>query len=289
MFTWFNMGRKSSTNSSEFKISDLEYIDRPIEGCITSVVGRRPYQEDRYCIVRYNDILLYGVFDGHGGYKVAENLTRLLPIYIFKELDGINLSNESRVAAAINKAYLKLDRYFFDNEYAEGSTAVISLVINSKIYLINLGDSRCLIVQNGKVLRATQDHKPNSFGEISRIKSTGSFVSNGIIPRVGGLLAVSRSFGDMELKTRSGQKVYLGENAPVSPLPSVTKFNIPSNTQDIYIVMATDGLWDVLSNQEVASLLGSYGSNVGQFCQAAIRAAEERGSSDNITILTEKI
>ena len=288
-FMLLSMGKRSYSGSSDFNISDLEYLKQPIKGEVVSVVGGRPYQEDRYCIVRYNDIILYGVFDGHGGHRVAESLTRLLPIYIFKELHEVNLSNQNRVNSAINKAFLKLDKYFFDNEYTEGSTAVVAMVINSKIYIINLGDSRCLLVKNGKVLQATQDHKPNSFAELIRVKSTGSFVSNVGTPRLGGMLTVSRSVGDMELKTRDGQKVYLGENAPVSPLPSVSKYNVTTNGGQVYLVMATDGLWDVLSNQEIASLLATNQGNVNEFFKAALGVAEARGSTDNITILVEKI
>ena len=106
------------------------------------------------------------------------------------------------------------------------------------------------------------DHKPDSPGEITYIESHGGFVS-GSPARVNGILAISRSIGVQELSR------FVRSEADFFSL-SLTK-----STKRL--VIATDGIWDVLSNQEVAEL-----SETGP--DEVINEASRRGGRDNMAV-----
>lgn len=88
------------------------------------------------------------------------------------------------------------DRY---NEVAKssGAVAVSCFIAGNQIYCINLGDCRAVLCRNGKAIDLSQDHKAGLQSEIIRVKQAGGYVVGG---RVAGRLAVSRAFGDHELK-----------------------------------------------------------------------------------------
>ena len=103
-------------------------------------------------------------------------------------------------------------------------------------YTINLGDSR-MIVYNSKNEIAellTRDHRPNDPEEQKRILSTpGGFIEDG---RVNGKSQVTRSLGDSALTPY------------VSCMPDVSY--APIDADDDFVVLASDGLWDVFQGDE---------------------------------------
>mmetsp|Transcript_30706 Transcript_30706/g.22361 ORF Transcript_30706/g.22361 Transcript_30706/m.22361 type:complete len:139 (-) Transcript_30706:281-697(-) len=117
-----------------------------------------------------------------------------------------------------------------------GSTACVALIrkegAHSVLYVANVGDTRAILSKSGKAERMSVDHKPDNIDENNRIKQ-----ANGVIvgDRVGGVLAVTRAFGDHALK-KDGLIV----------LPSVTKYIL--KPFDKYLVIASDGIWDELSD-----------------------------------------
>ena len=84
--------------------------------------------------------------------------------------------------------------------------------------------------------------------ERQRIQDAGGTV---LIQRVNGSLAVSRALGDFEYKNNANRRP---DQQLVSPEPEITYFNRSSPAQVAFIVLACDGIWDVLSNEE----LGTY-------------------------------
>jgi len=109
----------------------------------------------------------------------------------------------------------------------------------------NLGDSRCVFYKKDEVIPMSIDQKPNKPKEKKRIEDSGSCVMFG---RVNGSLAVSRAFGDYRYKNKENLKP---EEQSVIAFPEVKqeKFDI-SNELNI-LVLACDGLWDVMKNEEV--------------------------------------
>jgi hypothetical protein len=150
------------------------------------------------------------------------------------------------------------------------------------IYVANCGDSRAVLCRDGGALALTDDHKAAREDETARVEAAGGQILfwNGV--RVMGLLAVSRAIGDHSLRPY------------VIAEPEVTI--VARHPSDEVLVMASDGLWDVMSNQEAVTLakkcLGrarSRGSTRQSAARVAAtvltRAAVDRGSRDNVTVV----
>jgi protein phosphatase 2C len=158
-------------------------------------------------------------------------------------------------------------------------------------WCVVVGDSRCIIVQRGgRTVPLSNDHKPNRPDEMRRISALGGKVTFKNIPRVEGVLAVSRALGDMKL------------HPYVTCEPEFTARRLEPN--DLFMVMASDGLWDVMTNEDVGRFVHkkylTFSRDVGptasaaspkkyykQFVYLAKQLCEEAsilGSGDNITV-----
>lgn len=253
------------------KISAME-IDR---GIVVTRIGRAG--EDRYTVnVLDNGIKLYGVFDGHAGATVAIALVKKLPSRLSERLASVDLNNHNRVAKEIIDSYLDLDKELASLGLTAGSTAIVALVVGNMIYMINLGDSKGLIVSGRKgVILETSDHKPGDPSEMQRIQQIGGNVIHSDTYRIDDMLAVSRSFGDFSLK-KSGKVMSYTPEGWVSAVPDIYTYEIDSN--DLYIILATDGLWDAFTADQVYSYLLTHSVE-----QLVTDAATK--TTDDITVL----
>eukprot|EP00897_Mesotaenium_endlicherianum_P003889 jgi/Mesen1/3528/ME000197S02550 len=188
------------------------------------------------------------VFDGHGGPNVSEFLKKALwPAYKQKLASG-----GDPVRATVD-AYLEVDletiaapKGLFGMMRERGmggpkcgATAATAVLLSSpeglKVVAANAGDSRVVLARAGKALQLSVDHKVYKAGGVWR---------------VGGLLALSRAFGDVYLKDwsdglRDGARGGFGLTAE----PSVTVESLTA--EDKLLILGTDGLFDFVSNQEV--------------------------------------
>jgi len=121
-----------------------------------------------------------------------------------------------------------------------GSTACVVLITTDKIYCANSGDSRGVMKSDGKPKALSEDHKPDNFNELSRIKKAHHIVEDS---RVDGNLALSRAFGDFQYKDQKNMKA---EDQAVTAKPDI--FICEHNDKDDFIMLACDGIWDCLSN-----------------------------------------
>ncbi len=245
---------------------------------VKSIIGRSG--EDRHITAILNEFIqMYGVFDGHAGKEVSDYLVNNLPQAFAQFLLNVNFSDEITVKNAITNAYIDLDKKMFEQKMKAGSTAVVALYLSGILYLVNLGDSRAvLFTNNGKILLETQDHKPNE--EKQRIVSAGGFVTDGEPPRVNGVLAVSRAFGDFYLKHQSKYN----PRGPVSVIPDITKL-VQINPS--FILLASDGLYDVFNSQDaVNKILAS--TNITVACDEIVTTAR-KATNDDITVMIIKL
>ena len=208
----------------------------------------------------------FGVFDGHSGRRACEFARDNLPREVQAEL--ANAEPEE----ALRRAFLKTDEDFLKiackEGLGDGSTAITALVRGRTLWVANAGDARAILVSGSTAIAMSEDHKPNRESERRRITKAGGTVVFMGCWRVNGVLATSRGFGDRELK-----KV-------VSAEPEIRHRTLMEG--DDYLVLASDGIWDVLSNQIVADIVARSGG-----CRAAATAVTEealrRGSMDNVT------
>lgn len=107
----------------------------------------------------------------------------------------------------------------------------------------NVGDSRAIASVRGHVQQLSFDHKPNNESETKRIVAAGGWVE---FNRVNGNLALSRALGDFVFKKNEKKRP---EEQIVTAMPDVEVREISDDHE--FIVIACDGIWDVLSNEEV--------------------------------------
>ncbi|KAF2677260.1 PP2C-domain-containing protein [Lentithecium fluviatile CBS 122367] len=189
----------------------------------------------------------FGVYDGHGGDKVAiytgDNLHKIVAKQeAFKEGD---------LKKALQDGFLATDRAILsDPKYEEevsGCTASVGIISKDKIYVANSGDSRTVLGIKGRAKPLSYDHKPQNEAEKARIQAAGGFVDFG---RVNGNLALSRAIGDFEFKKSAELPP---EQQIVTAFPDVEIHDISED--DEFLVIACDGIWDVQSSQAVVEFV----------------------------------
>ncbi|XP_021743541.1 probable protein phosphatase 2C 10 [Chenopodium quinoa] len=245
------MDRLCCFNSSEIsgqQISCTSGKGRSTQGQVTFgyslVKGKADHPMEDYHVAKFvtmqeHELGLFAIFDGHLGDAVPAYLQKNLFRNIFKEEEFWVDPGKS-----IPKAYEKTDEDILaqTTDIARGgSTAVTAILINGKrLWVANLGDSRAVISRGGQALQMTVDHEPNT--DRATIEGKGGFVSNmpGDVPRVNGQLAVSRAFGDKSLKSHLRSDPYVQD----------TTIDINADL----LILASDGLWKVMSNQEAVDI-----------------------------------
>ncbi|CAN1150594.1 Protein phosphatase 2C 3 [Linum perenne] len=232
---------------------------------VASVCGRRRDMEDAVAIhpsfCRRNgeatseatELHYFGVYDGHGCSHVASRcrarLHELLKEELRLEIRSEEESEEWKVA--MEKSFGRMDKEVSLLSQgtvvatcrcelqtpecdAVGSTATVAVVSPDKIIVANCGDSRAVLCRNGKPIPLSTDHKPDRPDELDRIQAAGGRVIYWDGPRVLGVLAMSRAIGDNYLKPYviSDPEVTISERS----------------ADDDCLIIASDGLWDVVSN-----------------------------------------
>lgn len=107
-----------------------------------------------------------------------------------------------------------------------------------------------------------------------RIEKAGGFVTYFGVWRVNGILATSRALGDSGLK----------HNHVVSPEPDVRTFSMAEH-RPLFMILATDGLWDVFSNDEAVRFLHSHLNENDFGAKSLANEAFARGSMDNVSVI----
>jgi serine/threonine protein phosphatase PrpC len=204
----------------------------------------------------------------------------------------------SEISKNLKESFIKTDndliklKHNFDTEKS-GSTVCLSLLFNKNIICANLGDSRTILCscnekKEWKASQLTKDHKPTDKEEHKRIINSGGTVSRmlnmekndeevgpyrvwGKTQEKGPGLAMSRSIGDGMAKKLG----VLGE-------PDVYEYNL--NENDKFVICATDGVWEYLSNEEAMNIVKeSYlnGNKAEEACESLVKNATNIWKKEN--------
>jgi serine/threonine protein phosphatase PrpC len=236
---------------------------------VYSNIGLRSYQEDRFHYELIDKGHLFYVLDGHNGYEVAQYAKEKLPIY-FNDAFG-SVQEKMRIA------FLRLDNDEFMKRHKKcGSTASVVFVHDKVAHFAHVGDSRALLECNRKVDFATSDHKPDRADEEERIKQLGGSINyfSGAW-RVGDGLAMSRAIGDWSM-----------DKTHIIAEPEYTKIELTEKNR--FLVLATDGLWDVMTNEKVVQYLSEQSKITNSVKLQAWflgQQAVRKNSKDNITVM----
>lgn len=309
--------------------SDPQNLGRcPLSGKVL-VCGRRREMEDTAIIVpsfmripcsdsntpnEFSDLHFFAVYDGHGGAQASNFCAGRFHHALAEELasslliEGVEDDAEWKKVMA--SCFLKVDQEVggvcpngtcdeaADNSVTccvgavapenVGTTAVVAIFSPSKIVIANCGDSRAVLSRGGVAIPLTKDHKPERDDETSRIEAAGGRVIYWDGYRVSGILALSRALGDRYLK-----QYVISE-------PDV--LCLPRTDDDECLILASDGLWDVISNETACDVarrcLASArkrsehrrlqaGEDTASAAVAAllVKLAYGRGSKDNISVI----
>ncbi|KVH95871.1 probable protein phosphatase 2C 52 [Cynara cardunculus var. scolymus] len=264
--------------------------------CIFTQQGRKGVNQDAMIVwedFMAEDVTFCGVFDGHGphGHLVSRKVRDTLPLKLFSFLDSYeSKKNKSTgsICCSLNsrsdgadcevgtddkavslwkdaflKSYKSMDKELRSHPsldcFCSGSTAVTIVKQGSNLFMGSIGDSRAIMASNDSndslvAIQLTVDLKPDLPREAERIKRCkGRVFALQDEPEVSRVwlpfddapgLAMARAFGDFCLKEYG--------------VISIPEFSHRVLTErDKFIVLASDGVWDVLSNEEVIEIVSS--------------------------------
>lgn len=257
-----------------------------------SLTGLRKNNEDYHNIITNKNkinnmpkINYFGVYDGHGGDEVSKYLSKELPKYFLYETVSYPLS-KSFIRSIFDRIQKNLKHMPYSREMGSTCSIVIQYDKYNKntkkgdkyINVINTGDCRSIICRDNFGIPLTKDHKPNWPEEKKRIEKLGGKIYyDGFDWRIKDL-SVSRAFGDYDATPY------------VTHRPDIYRYKI--NKKDKFIVLACDGLWDVLSNQDVINhILNNYYVNNKRIkneiniAKNLAHYAIRKGSKDNVTVI----
>jgi len=262
-------------------------------------VGKRATMEDNFMHIDgfagLKEQGFFAIYDGHGGKQTVDFLTCGFHINLAYHLKH---NPDEPIQKVFEKVYEHTDSQIRRQQILQsGATAITVFLRNEKvensekrkrvIHCANVGDSRAVLVVKGMAHRLSKDHKATDPDEKKRIEEAGGFVSR--CDRVNGLLAVSRAFGDHMIKP------------PVSVKPYYCCHEIDQETP--FLVLACDGLWDVMEDQEVVDYIAARVKEelgepivptvhkkklqelVNKMIEELISIALKKGSLDNISVL----
>lgn len=251
---------------------------------VFALQGRRKKMEDRFSILIENEhtgTTICGIFDGHGGEFAADFVEKTLFKSIMVRILKSALANvEEDYKEILKDSILNLDEQLLSiastmTGPTGGTTCLVSLIHDNRLFVANVGDSRSVICdKNGEAVALTEDHKPQQLNERRRIKEAGGFISFHGVWRVGGVLATSRALGDFVLK----------EKNLIIADPDVEEFNL-TELSPRFLIMATDGLWDCISNQDAVDFLKDKIEDPLLGAKALVQLVYKQGAIDNITVL----
>uniref|UniRef100_A0A8B9IZ70 Protein phosphatase, Mg2+/Mn2+ dependent 1H n=1 Tax=Amazona collaria TaxID=241587 RepID=A0A8B9IZ70_9PSIT len=160
------------------------------------------------------------------------------------------IPHECLVIGAIESAFkemdLQIERERTVYNISGGCTALVVVYLLGKLYVANAGDSRAIIIRNGEVIPMSSEFTPET--ERQRLQ---------YLARVMATIGVTRGLGDHDLKVHDSN-IYIKPFLSSSPEVRVYDLMQYEHGPDDVLILATDGLWDVLLNEEVAEAVTNF-------------------------------
>lgn len=227
-------------------------------------IGPRPSMEDA-CVVAGDfagpSTQFFGLFDGHGGSEVSLYCANTMPRAVARRL-----KQDGNMEAVLTEAFAEVNEHCSGKWPTVGTTAAVAIVIDDTIWSANVGDSRVILIENGKAQRLTYDHKASDPAEREGVLARGGHIIN---ERVNGILMLARALGDG----------CLGE--AVGCVPCIKKV---VRKDGMKMIIACDGVWDVMQDQEAADMVMAIKKPVDA-AKAIKDEALKRGSTDNVSCI----
>ncbi|CAF1419608.1 unnamed protein product [Rotaria magnacalcarata] len=286
-------------NTEKELISDSNFGFAAMQGWRSGMEDRHkylvPFDDSSWKLWSY-----FSIFDGHNGVDTANYAADYLEIHLldaFKKtlvqqnddtIKGGEPVHSSQLDipalhAAIKQAYFELDQHLKTMVKDDSGCVCITCLIGpEQIFLIHVGDSRAIIFSNdGHILAHTEDHKPDDPAEQERIHEAGGRISKsfaGDVLRVENQLAMTRVLGDFGI-----------DKHIVPPMADIVEY--PRDSSAAFLVLACDGIWDVMTNEDVASFVVARVATM-KLENIAAQLLDEclrRESTDNMSVYIVKL
>ena len=226
--------------------------------------------------------MLFELFDGHGGEEISNFLQQNFA-QIYKQYLEINNYDIPKSLSDSFKEADDMIKESINNLDGMGSTGTIlhlSWEENSRlmVYSANVGDSRVSLISPNHIIRLSYDHRMSDEKERKRILDAGIEVEEN---RIGGELMLTRIFGDYEFKDEKNKNGVICE-------PFLSKIKIDLNIRDQFLILASDGIWDLVNEKEIQQMIKKY-NNSEKLCAMIIKKALDKGSWDNMSVFAIRL
>jgi len=257
--------------------------------------GWRETMEDAHTIEleleKHKNFAFFGIFDGHSGSLCANFIAEKL----YKNIDSLPSFDDVSIAKKCletDETFLKHEDYIYNDD---GCACIFTLVdlsdpTNIKLINSNIGDSRTVFAKKKtdapgyEAISCTFDHKPTDPAEKERIEAAGGYVS---LQRVDGQLALSRAFGDRQLKTPTDAP---GEKKKVTANPEIKRISGVESKD--FLFLACDGIYEaeIFERQDVIDWIAkkmdaSETPDLAVICGELLDECLTRGSHDNMSAM----
>ena len=210
-------------------------------------------REDRLVVFEQLQRCLWCVFDGHRGHQVAAHAAQVVPKLWREAMD-------------LREVLLRCNEMARAERLPGGSTALLVATCEDRIWCCSCGDSRAVaLLRNGHVQRLSAEHTCAVPAEVSRVRRSAPLCCG----RLGGLLPMTRGLGNFDLEAKGFACLPETESVAIHEVQLV--------------ILASDGLWDVLSDQETCALVAQ-----GLTAQELVKEARRRGSADDIAVIAPR-
>ncbi len=220
---------------------------------------------------------LLGVYDGHGGREAAAFCSEELATHVLGPTPAAATDKESR--AALVRGIARAEQRLAAAGTASGSTALVVMLQRggSCLNVAWVGDTKAVLCRGGRALPLTFDHRLTHPSERARVLAVkGATVEGG---RLDGHLSLSRSLGCTSANSRR-------KPPGLSAIPDVR--SEPLRPADEFVLLATDGLWDVLSPDEAVRIARAHFAayeDPFMVAEQLVASALQEGADDNVTVM----
>jgi serine/threonine protein phosphatase PrpC len=224
--------------------------------------------EDRWAVQTMAHGLFAAVFDGHGGARVADRAAADLHLAVLRARQaGLEAGD------ALRRAFAEVAAVTADEEC--GSTVAALLLTGRAVTTAHVGDSRVARIGRAGAAALTRDHRLDAGGERERVLRSGARLDPPYVVRGDRGLMMTRSLGDRWFR-------------PVGIIAEPEVGRHALGADDVALVAATDGLWDVLGVEDTARIVRRAGT-AQTAADALIEAALAADAHDNVTVVVVRL